>query len=548
MIRPNYFFEYLLANLDIIDETKHNVATFCSELLAQGASGTNSVYYATNKKTTPYPNLTYKDLAKFAKDVYAIRYQQIQQDYPDNDLVNNPEWSPENISERDCFDMFFTNDQPTFWGFKNQSFPFLPMTEENKNDALAEQFVHFHPNGFPSKTEQADSRKITKRIYFNVSPQNALNITRELAQYASDTGEKVYCKFSTSAKRSDPILFYTNEEQLPRLLGFLDQLEAVHPEYLEPADCRQPFAAPIRPYCGLADEPEDIVVYSNNEVRTQKTSFNYEMSKALGKYLENTTNSIFENIDLKTTSFVVGKDARILNAQEYTEYLTWLNMGKTILKTQEMYKNANDSYGQTKKQLADELWGQYLEARANSKHYLANEIAKTSNTLYQGILNQKIPTVASISIHSQTDYNQLPLSNLDKWYAEKSVKDNGFWETRIDLGFNLYSELIQNLGLHGDLQATINTQNPDQFFQNIQDYMDEGKRSSVIPFLNTSTVANFYEYWQAKERGEITYSGSGIAPAEINSPKAPHIKQAVAKEVARTEPQAQKTESIETQR
>ncbi len=531
MIRPNYFFEYLLANLDIIDQAKHNTADFCHELLTKGVRGQTEVYQALNKNSTPYPDLTYQDLAKFAKEVYAIRYQQIISS--NSNLVANKDWAPDKISEKECFDMFFTEDQFTQWGFSNQSFFYPPLTEKNKNQVLAEQFLHFSPNGYPEKTKQTDSRNITKRIYFNVSPQNALNITRELAQYAADTGEKVYCKFSTSAKRSDPLLFYTNDEQLPRLLGFLDQLETVHPEYLEPADCRQPFLAPVRPYCGIADEPEDIKFYSNGKEYSKKTSFNYEMSAAIGDFLEIASSVIIDRTDFANATYVIGKDNQSVDAKQYTEYLTWLKFGKTLVKCQEKFKNANSEYAKQQQQLTEELWGQYIEARANPNHYLAKSIAETSQMLYQSIVDKNPATKTSVTIRSHLDYKKFLHSSSDQKEAQESLEKNGYWEATLNIDLNLHSELFKNFAVDQQTQQFFDTKSADNFFaSNIEKYLSEHNRSSVISFLNISTVANLNEYWTAKESGIIAYAGSGIAPAEINSFSAPKIRHDIEKEAA----------------
>ena len=491
-MKENYFFEYLLTNPEIFDKSIENAANFCKEMVMEGKADT---YNSLSKDHTMYDSLTYQDLANFAKDVYAIRYQQIARDDPQSAILSNKSWAPDKISADDCFNMFFTPKAMTQWGFSEQNEEFDEIDNSNRNTTLPSDFVHFAPNGYPYQThDDIDHRSITKRIYFNVSPINALNITKELAQYAADTGAKVYCKFHTDSRRSDPLLFYTNEEQLPELMYFLDQLEQKHPEYLEPADCKQPFTAPVRPYCGIADEPMQAM-----------TSFNSQMSEALDEPIKTMEQLLFEDKDLYKMRFTVGKDNKVVDAEGYASYMTWLKVGQSIKQMQEQFAWAQNDYEKEALAYANELWAQYVDARSNPKSFMANEIQNASQELYESMLSGKPSRGFSITTQTAHEnpwgYNK----NLYPSKFERDKQQTGKVVEKLPVQFNLYKELIKTLNLEESINNYFTN---DGFTYIFGDSMEKNHRCPAAPFLNLETYTKMADYMTARENGEIEYKNA----------------------------------------
>lgn len=491
-MKENYFFEYLLANPEIFDKSIENAANFCKEMVMEGKTDT---YAALTKDHTVYNSLTFQNLADFAKDIYAIRYQQIVRDDPQSAILSNKSWAPDKISADDCFNMFFTQKAMTQWGFSEQNEEFDAINNSNRNTTLPSDFVHFAPNGYPDKThDDVDPRSITKRIYFNVSPTNALNITKELAQYAADTGAKIYCKFHTDSRRSDPLLFYTNEEQLPELMYFLDQLEQKHPEYLEPADCKQPFTAPVRPYCGIADEPVQ-----------SRTSFNSQMSKALDEPIKTMEKLLFEEAELNKMRFAVGKDGKVVDAEGYASYMTWLKVGQSIKQMQENFSSAQNDYEKEAQAYANELWAQYVDARSNPKSFMANEIQNASQELYESMLSGN-PS-RKLSITTKTNHEN-PWGQNKKWHPEMFERDKqqtGKVVEKLPVQFNLYKELIKTLNLEDSINSYFTN---DGFVYIFGDSMDKNLCCASAPFLNKETYIKMADYMTARENGEIEYKNA----------------------------------------
>ena len=491
-MKENYFFEYLLANPEIFDKSIESTAQFCKEMVLEGKTNT---YSALKKDNTNCNSLTYQNLANFAKDIYAIKYQQIARDDPKSAILSNASWAPDKIGADDCFNMFFTQKAMTQWGFFEQEEVFPEISNQNRNTQLPSDFVHFVPNGLPQKTtDSIDPRSITKRIYFNVSPLNALNITRELAQYASDTGAKVYCKFHTKNLRSDPLLFYTNEEQLPELMYFLDQLEQRHPEYLEPADCKQPFIAPVRPYCGIADEPLQ-----------SRVSFNDRMGKALDETIKSMETLIFDDIDLNKLRFSVGKDNTIVDTEGYASYMAWLKVGQSIRKMQKRFASVQSDSEKEAQAYANELWAQYVDARSNSKSFMANEIQNASQELYESILSGNPSRYFSITTQTvhKNPWGQNKLLYPQK--LENKKQTTGKMVETFPIKFNMYKELVEILELGKGINNYFTN---DGFAYIFGKNMEKYSRCPSAPFLNLETYTKMAEYLSARERGEIEYKNT----------------------------------------
>lgn len=502
MIKANYFFEYLIANLtdtpNIVDQTKKNIARYSQEMLRQGTTTDSEIYSSLHKTATPYQNVTYRQLAQFAKNIYTVKYQKIQRDDPESSFLLDPAHAPENMSEFECFDFCFGNTS-TIMGIT--SFEGLrPIGKNNVDTALPSGFVHFYPNGHLAQTNHTDPRNITKRIFFNVSPQNALNISCELAKYAADTDAKVYCRFNPDAKNSEPLCLYTNKEQLPEMLGFLAQLEKGHPEFLQPADCKHPFYAPIKPYCSIADESQS------------KSYFTAEMSKALAEFLETMKTGIWASKNLLTSTYVIGKDHAKVNAANFCRYLSWRNLGIAINDMQNAYKNSAKTDNIAQKQYADDLMRQYKAAQKDPKYYLTQQIETVSQNLLDSMVKNNPSTTAQIQVRLYTKSFDLAE---DAQKAKESYEKNGFWTDNLDLNLNLNQVLYDALNLDEELAPNFETVRSDNFFETIAQKLENHNLSHVVPFMTTDTAALFNKYWEARQFGEVMYTGSGIRPANI---------------------------------
>lgn len=492
-MQENYFFDYLTAHPEIATQTKQNAVEFLRDMLRNGKQ---DVYTALTKDKIRYQAPTNRDLAIFAKDIYTILYATNHAKYPDFYKSE-----PQNMSAETCFYQSFCMNFSPF-GFQVQNEPFDELTTENESKTAESDFIHFAPNGFPETTSSdVDNRRITKRIYLNISPINSLNVAREMAQYVADTNARLYCKFSTDNSRSDPFLFYTNEEQLPELMNFLDQLEQRHPEYLRPADCKMPFYANTRQYCGIADEHSYM-----------HTSFNSNISGAFSKPLNEINKEMWQEMDLTKRTYTVENGTRELNAQNYAYYMAWLKVGQQIYQQKQRFVEPKTDTQKQLQEYYNELWIQYLDARQNPESQLAKEINEMGKGFYTS-MQKDSPTTQIPQIQVYTKSNN-PYNFNAKFYPDRFAQikqSTGYEWNRLQINFNLHKELFDTLGCEEVLQKKLSLKN---FDKNFAEDLKEFHISPEMLFMSTETAEKFCEYQKAELKGEIEHPCTTQEPSQ----------------------------------
>ncbi len=498
-MKSNYFFEYLIKNPQVSREAKANAVNFLQDIVRNGKmldivdtrsfKLKPSIYKLLRKDSTNCKSLTNEDLSLFAKDLYTTMYPQLVAKYsPEIEFE-----TPETVTPELCFKLAFVRYQnlPFLLGTHTQNCSIYPYEEGDLKKDASHDFIHFCPNGWPNKTNsEVDSREITKRLYFNVSPANSLNIIREMAEYMQMSPEtRFFCKFHTDKVRSDTLVLYTNEEQLPEVVHFLNQLQEHHPEYLEPADCKMPFYAPFTSYCGIADEPKYV-----------RSSFNSEFCKAITPRFHKLYSDIMSELDYKNAIYSVGKKG--YNAENFSKYTAWQKTCDKIHEMKTKYANAKTNADLQSKAYYDELWEQFLKAKTNPESQMAKDIDALGNALYKSIQSgEPLRQNIVLPTYTKRENSHDDLKNIKKISTIEGAK----YCDQLDLNFNFHREIFNTLGGEKLLQEKLNAENFSQIFGAD---LEEHHLSPDYIFMNTETASKYDEYHRDYIRGNIDYSTS----------------------------------------
>ena len=254
--------------------------------------------------------------------------------YGFSNLVNNPQLSVENMSERSAYD-FFAKDYQNF-GVVKYTRPVLAQNNRTiadlrheRDDGFFEKgdFIHVFPNG-----EVGEGRdKIDCRLYINFKSENLLAFVNELIGKALKTNTKLpYFKFYTRTdNRNDDFLIYSSFEKAEQNIDLIEQVKAEHPELFDGTENMSRNLGKINGYIGYGDEPtKEMSGESYNTVR------------------ENVTDDFISHIRHNSDG-KIALDENLVNEYEKTlqkngiESNFCLNKG-TKEKVEEIYKNKHN--------------------------------------------------------------------------------------------------------------------------------------------------------------------------------------------------------------
>ena len=279
---------------NLAEKTKQNMVDFIRE----NCFVNKEMYELIQNVCIPKRKISNGTMAKLCKEVYTAWYKNTMRKFQQNTLQNSQikhwiaqtENAPENLSEFDCFNMLL-------FGYKGVKFNLINLqnsgddckgekfycNEDSKNKAFDfDNFCHVCPFG---------RDKTTKRIYLNIPFQNIPTVIVELMQKCLNDEEKLYTKFYTNDGRNDLMLIYTNDEQLPKMIKYLDEIYAKTPELFLGGEGDLRFSAQIREWAGITDEPE-----------YKHTSYNSNLAPAFYRYCDDLRKMCYKKIQQATGS------------------------------------------------------------------------------------------------------------------------------------------------------------------------------------------------------------------------------------------------------
>ena len=200
-------------------------------------------------------------------------------------------------------------------------------------------FLHFYPFGFPNE-------KLTKRIYFNTTPEKATKIAlalfKECAKHKDDTRYKPYIKFGTKDYRNDPMLAYCSEQNFELMLKLVHKIYKEHSEWFD-GNCNLPLMYQIQNkntgkcIIGIAEEPN-----------IEKTSYNSLFTNAIQNFKEDCE----KHMGKKASEFSPSELDALVTMKNFGPYLEQVGLSKDypFLNKETLSRIKNKNYEQSKNQ------------------------------------------------------------------------------------------------------------------------------------------------------------------------------------------------------
>ncbi len=502
----NYFFEYLIKNPGLSRQVKEQTVRYLQDAVRNGklldsskGQGARNLF---NKDATKNAPITNRDLALFSKDIYTILYPKMLEERSGRHTK-----SPDTITPEECFNLSFNADgwkleplvledpsaQPEFcYNYDSWMGEFLldkyfkPFKELNPLAPAEHALIRFNPydkdfNLSGSVQPQATS----KYVYLNISPQNCLNVAREVAT----AHKRFVCYFNTDPESSNSFVFRTDDRQLSEVEEFLNELQTTHPEYLEPADCNLPFCAQFGQACGISDQN-----------RLRGISFEDEVSETLSAPINDLYSQIMQKLNCKSAIYSVGNKG--YNAENFSKYTAWQKTCDKIHEMKTKYANAKTNAELQSKAYYDELWEQFLKAKTNPESQMAKDIDALGNALYKSIQSgEPLRQNIILPTYTKRENSHDDLKNIKKISTIEGAK----YCDQLDLNFNFHREIFNTLGGEKLLQEKLNAENFSQIFGAD---LEEHHLSPDYIFMNTETASKYDEYHRDYIRGNIDYSTS----------------------------------------
>ena len=478
-------FEDLTRFNTLAEQTKENLVTFLRKNYLKG-----SMYNLIQDRRKPTKATTFGEMARLCKQVYTAWYRYAVRETTTN-LAENEQmknWvvkkdnAPEKLSDFDCLNMIFCGYKGfEYFGLirpQGLNLEGLYFDEKYKDKFFYDDFFHIKPF--------AQKQKTTKRIYLNVSLDNVPELVNELMQKCLGDDEYLYTKFWTNNERNDVMLIYTNDEKLPKMMQYLDEIYAKKPKLFLNGEGDLRFTAKIRDWAGITDNPE-----------YKRSSFNTELANAFENFAIDYKKMYFQKIEREFGSQNMLRETvySLLNSSIANQIKAGLNHYDTL-------KNPSE-FDEANRKFYAELSQKFLTK--DSEMY--KEIKNLADTILGDMKVGKINDNDSrkLRVSSSVPY----LTERDKKADEKAggvklAKINSGQKILQTFSFepHILEQLLDKCNLKNEAISNIN-------YAMLAPYLETQHLSPDYPFFNIETLERYKNNLQALK----------VEPVIENAPK-----------------------------
>lgn len=450
----------------------------------------SDMYALIQDKRKPTKATTFGEMARLCKQVYTAWYQYAVRKTATNSAefeqmknwVVQKDHAPEKLSDFDCLNMIFCG----YKGFEHFELirpqglclEGLHFDEKYKDKFFYDDFFHIKPF--------AQKQKTTKRIYLNVSLDNVPELVNELMQKCLGDDEYLYTKFWTNNERNDVMLIYTNDEKLPKMMQYLDEIYAKKPKLFLNGEGDLRFTAKIRDWAGITDNPE-----------YKRSSFNTELANAFENFATDYKKMYFQKIERKFGS------QNMLHETVYSMLTSSIaNQIKTGLNHYDTLKNPSE-FDEANRKFYAELSQKFLTKDPE----MYKEIKNLTDTILDDMKVGEIDDNDSRKLRVSSSV--LYLTERDKKADEKAggaklAKINSGQQILQTFYFkpHIFEQLLDKCNLNQEAISNIN-------YAMLAPYLEKQHLSADYPFFNIETQAKFKNNTQTLN----------VEPAKENAPK-----------------------------
>lgn len=478
-------FEDLTRFNTFAEQAKENLVTFARKNYLNG-----NMYNLIQDMRKPTKATTFGEMAKLCKQVYTAWYQYAVRKTATNSAefeqmknwVVKKDHAPEKLSDFDCLNMIFCG----YKGFEHfglirpqwLDLEELYFDEKYKDKFFYDDFFHIKPF--------AQKQKTTKRIYLNVSLDNVPELINELMQKCLNDNEYLYTKFWSNNERNDVMLIYTNDEKLPQMMQYLDEIYAKKPKLFLNGEGDLRFTAKIRDWAGITDDPE-----------YKRSSFNAELANAFENFAIDYKKMYFQKIERKFGS------QNMLHETVYSTLTSSIaNQIKIGLNHYDTLKNPSE-FDEANRKFYAELSQKFLTKDPE----MFEKIKNLADTILVDMELGKINDDATrwLQVSSNVPY----LTERDRKADEKAggvklAKVNSGQQVLQTFRFkpHIFEQLLDKYNLKDEAISNIN-------YAMLAPYLEKQHLSTDYPFFNIETLARYKNNVQALQ----------VEPAKENAPK-----------------------------
>ncbi len=233
----------------------------------------------TQRNVTPSKNISVQGVLDFSKKIYDLWYDYIV-NYDEKrceyeatkkaltTIKSSNIYKKENMTSQQCYEFIFKGYETRFQGSRLR-----PMWSQGGDGPVYEgkiypDFIHFTPFLFVKKP--------TCRLYLNLTPENAAQVSVILASKCKEQRVRLYGKLWTlGSDRNDTFLVYTTFKNVEKIIAILEDIHKEKPELFEGAEKMNDFVCRINSFIGYGDEPE-----------YKHSSFNQERGDAIDEFFK----------------------------------------------------------------------------------------------------------------------------------------------------------------------------------------------------------------------------------------------------------------------
>ena len=456
-------YDYIVKNRNKLEKLQQNVVDFVRERVPK-ASRLGSYSEIELIPTANRQQLSEYELHNFSKELYSIFYQYIKdlsKSSTDARIRNatelfrsNENLRPQKLSGKQCYDLFFENNV-----FREQSKRYLHF-----NPPKEFGFIYAYPFTAYKKED------ITRRLYLTIEYKSAPKVAIELLKRGVRDKEYIHLKFNPANDRNDTMLVYTGEQGLPKMMKYLDEIHAEHPEYFTPFG-KQPFTLPLRNVVGLADEP----VYKDN------TSFNNELSHALDDCIQDLRGQLISGI--------LSIDPKALKTVIFNSFKNEIQ--DMVSKNIESCKKSTDMYSGVTLAYVKNLQAELDGAKLDKNHPLNRELNDMADKYIEDLKDGNMDTfkmtrksyLGPYFSENEENFDKINYQNKYKTNME-DFKKNGYRERSFFIGQDAMFDLIKHYNLNDILEKGIT-------YSKIAPYLEKYHLAPECPSLTTETVEKY---------------------------------------------------------